>query len=94
MQNKQAVFSIIGWLEKGEKGTNFLAECGVSKQEISDILKNKEASMKFADIFETRERLTRKSLKAARDEQLDKALYAWFIQQRTARTPISGPPNN
>ena len=94
MQNKQAVFSIIGWLEKGEKGTNFLAEYGVSKQQISDIHKNKETSMKFADILETSEGLKRKSLKVAHDEQLDKALYAWFIQQRTARTPISGPPNN
>ena len=87
-------FSIIGRLEKGEKGTSFLAEYGVSKQQISDILKNKETSMKFADILETSEILTRKSLKAAHDEQLDKALYAWFIQQRTAHTPISVPPNN
>ena len=94
LKHKRSVFSIIGRLEKGEKGTNLLAEYGISKQQISDILKNKETSMKFADILETSERLTRKSLKAAHDEQLDKALYAWFIQQRTARTPISGPPNN
>ena len=73
--------SIIGRLEKGEKGTNLLAECGVSKQQISDIRKNKETSMKFADILETSEGLKRKSLKVAHDEQLDKALYAWFIQQ-------------
>ena len=45
--------SIIVWLEKGEKGTNLSAEYGVSKQEISDIHKNKETSMKFANIFET-----------------------------------------
>ena len=32
------------------------------------------------------------SLKLADDEQLDKALYAWFIQQRSTGTPISGPP--
>ena len=47
--------------------------------------------MKFADILETSEGLKRKSLKVAHDEQLDKALYAWFIQQRTSGTPISGP---
>ena len=41
------------WLEKGEKGTNLSAEYGVSKQQISDIHKNKETSMKFANIFET-----------------------------------------
>ena len=100
LKRKQSVFSmkdkesIIGQLEKGEKGTNLLAECGVSKQQIFDIRKNKGTSMKFADILETSEGLKRKSLKVAHDEQLDKALYAWFIQQQTSSTPISGPPNN
>ena len=73
--------SIIRRLEQGEKGNNLLAECGVSKQQISDICKTKETSMKFADILETIEGLKRKSLKLAHDEQLDRALYAWFIQQ-------------
>ena len=91
MKDKQ---SIIGRLEKGEKGANLSAEYGVSKQQIPDIRKNKETSMKFADILETREGLKRKSLKVAHDEQLDKALYAWFIQQRTSGTPTSGPSNN
>ena len=86
--------SIIVRLEKGEKGTNLPAEYGVSKQQISDIRKNKETSMKFADILETSERVKRKLLKVAHDEQLDKALYVWFIQQRTSGTPISGPPND
>ena len=83
--------SIILQLEKGEKGTNLSAEYGVSKQQISDIRKNKEKIMKFADNLETSEGLKRKSLKVAHDEQLDNALYAWFIQQRTSGTPISGP---
>ena len=50
--------------------------------------------MKFADILETSERVQRKLLKVAHDEQLDKALYVWFIQQRTSGTPISGPQND
>ena len=64
----------------------------VSKQQISDIRKNKEMSMKFAKISETSEGLKQKLLKVANDEQLDKAMYAWFIQQGTSGTPISGPP--
>ena len=84
--------SIILRLEKGEKGTNLSAEYGVSKQQTSDIRKNKEKIMKFADNLEISEGLKRKSLKVAHDEQLDNALYAWFIQQRTSGTPISGPP--
>ena len=91
MKDKQ---SIIGWLEKGQKGANLSAEYSISKQQISDIRNNKETSMKFADILETSEGLKRKSLKVAHDEQLHKALYAWFIQQRTSGTPTSGPPNN
>ena len=49
--------------------------------------------MKFADILETSERVKQNLhlLKVAHDEQLDKALYIWFIQQRTSCTPISGP---
>ena len=62
LKSKRSVFSmkdkesIIGRLEKGEKGTNLLAECGVSKQQISDIRKNKETSMKFADILRDQRR--------------------------------------
>ena len=48
--------------------------------------------MKFADILDTSERVKRKLLKVAHDEQLDKALYVWFIQQRTSGTPIFWPP--
>ena len=47
-------------LEKGEKGTNLSAEYGVSKQQISDIRKNKEKIINFADISETSEGLKRK----------------------------------
>lgn len=83
--------SIILRLEKGEKGTDLSTEYGVSKQQISDIRKNKDKLMKFVDNLESDEGLKRKSLKVAQDEQLDKALYGWFIQQRTAGTPISGP---
>ena len=49
IQDKQ---SIILRLEKGEKGTNLSSEYGVSKQQISDIRKNKVKIMKFADNLE------------------------------------------
>ena len=60
---------------------NLSSEYGVSKQQISDISKNKDKIMKFANKLESDHGLKRKSLKAAHDEQLDKALYTWFIQQ-------------
>ena len=55
--------SIILRLEKGEKGTNLSAEYGVSKQQISDIRKNKEKIMKFADNLETKMRKLFQTLK-------------------------------
>ena len=81
-KRKQAVLSIkdkqiiISGLDKEEKGTNLAQECGIKKQQISDIRKNKDKILKFTDSIETSEGLKRKSLKLADDEQLDKALYA------------------
>ena len=96
-KQKRAVLSIkdeqivISHLDKGEKGTNLAQEFGISKQQISDIRKNRDKILKFTDSIETSEGLKRKSPKLADDERLDKALYARFIQQRSTGTPISGP---
>ena len=62
---------IISRLDKGEKGTNLAPEFGISKQQISDIRKNKDKILKFTDNIETSEGLKRKSLKLANDERLD-----------------------
>ena len=71
---------IISRLDKGEKGTNLAPEFGISKQQISDIRKNKDKILKFTDNIETSEGLKRKSLKLANDEQLDQALYIDYIR--------------
>ena len=97
-KRKRAVQSIkdkqivISRLDKGEKGTNLALKFGISEQQISDIRKNKDKILKFTDSIETSEGLNRKSPKLADDEQLNKALYAWFIQQRSTGTSISDPP--
>jgi len=63
-QQKQSVLSIkdkqtiiISHLEKGEKGINLALEFNISKQQISDIRKNKEKILKFTDSIETSEGL-------------------------------------
>ena len=48
---------IISCLDKGEKGTNLAQEFGISKQQISDIRKNKNKILKFTDSIETSEGL-------------------------------------
>jgi len=59
IKDKQIIFSR---LDKGEKGTNLAQEFGTSKQQISDIRKNKDKILKFIDSIETSEGLKRKSL--------------------------------
>ena len=60
MQWKQSVISIrdkqtiISHLEKSEKGTNLALKFKISKQQISDIRKNKEKILKFTDSVECR----------------------------------------
>ena len=77
---KQTILSIkdkqiiILRLAKGEKGTNLAQEFGISKQQISNIRKNKANITKFTHSIGTSEGLKQKSLKLADDEQLDKAL--------------------
>ena len=67
-KRKRAVLSIkdnqiiISPLDKGEKGTNVAQEFGISKQQISDIRKNKDKVLKFSDSIETSKGLSRKSL--------------------------------
>jgi len=68
MKRNRAILSIkdkqiiISCLDKGEKGTNLAQEFGISKQQISDVQKNKDKILKFTDSIETSEGLKRKSL--------------------------------
>ena len=73
MQWKQSVISIkdkqtiISHLEKSEKGTNLQValKFKISKQQISDIRKNKEKILKFTDSVETSVGLKIQILKAS-----------------------------
>ena len=48
---------IISHWDKKEKGTNLAQEYGISKQQISDIRKNKDKILKSTDIIDTSEGL-------------------------------------
>ena len=62
-QQKQSVLSIndkqtmISHLDKGEKGANLALKFKISKQQISDIRKNKEKTLKLTDSIEMSEGL-------------------------------------
>ena len=63
-QQKQSVLSIkdkqtmISHLDKGEKGANLALKFKISKQQISDIRKNKEKTLKLTDSIDMSEGLT------------------------------------
>ena len=63
-QQKQSVLSIkdkqtmISHLDKGEKGANLALKFKISKQQISDICKNKEKTLKLTDSIDMSEGLT------------------------------------
>lgn len=59
----QDKLSVILQLKKGEKLMTISSEYGISKQQISDICKNKDKIMKFANNLESDHALKRKSLK-------------------------------
>ena len=62
-QQKQSVLSMkdkrtmISHLDKGEKGANLAIKFKISKQQISDIRKNKEKTLKLTNSIEMSERL-------------------------------------
>ena len=62
-QQKQSVLSIkdkqtmISHLDKSEKGANLAIKFKISKQQISDICKNKEKTLKLTDSIEMSEGL-------------------------------------
>ena len=62
-QQKQSVLSMkdkrtmISHLDKGEKGANLAIKFKISKQQISDIHKNKEKTLKLTDSIEMSEGL-------------------------------------
>ena len=63
IQQKQSVLSIkdkqtmISHLDKGEKGANLAIKFKISKQQISDIHKNKEKTLKLTNSIEMSEGL-------------------------------------
>ena len=63
MKRKRSILSvkdkqtILSRLDKGDKGTALALEFGISKQQVSDIRKNKEKILKFTESLETSEGL-------------------------------------
>lgn len=83
---------IIDKLDGGARGSNLAREYGVGVSTISDIGKNKEKLLQFSHTLESNDgSKKRKTMKQAENNDLEIAMYTWFLQKRSQGQPISGP---
>ncbi|XP_054281171.1 jerky protein homolog-like [Macrosteles quadrilineatus] len=83
---------ILEQLKKGASGSSLAREYGVGNATISDIKKKSESITKFARVLDSEDgSLHRKTMKMAENQDLDTAVYTWFMQVRGQGQPISGP---
>jgi hypothetical protein len=84
--------TIIKRLKSGSSGASLAQEYGVGKATISEIKKKSDSILKFACVLDSADgSLNRKTMKTAKNQDLDTAVYTWFMQVRGQGQPISGP---
>ena len=102
-QSKRVNLSVMQKLEvikKLEKSVSVASVCkqhSVKKQTISDIRKNKDKLMKYADLycvdtlsFTSGKVENRKHIKTKKDQALDAAIMKWYIQEWSSGVNICG----
>lgn len=84
---------IIKELKKGATATALSGRFGVPRTTINDLKRNADEIEKFSTQMESLDGRPkkRKTMKKAANEDLDTALYLWFIQKRAEGIPLSGP---
>lgn len=84
---------IIKELKNGVSASSLSVRLNVPRTTINDIKKNAEEIEKYASQMESLASSSkkRKTMRKATDQQLDQALYLWFIQKRAEGVPLSGP---
>ncbi len=79
-------------LENGEKPAEIANLLGISRQQISDIKKNKERIMRFCGDAKHLASLRRKTLKVSDDEAfpaVERELYRWMITEKCNAKPVT-----
>lgn len=84
---------VIKRLRKGETATSLAQIYGVGRTTVNDIKRDAEKIEQHVSKMQSTDGdvKTRKTMKPARYEELDNAVYQWFIQARSQGIPISGP---
>ena len=81
---------IVDRIHNGEQQTKVAREEGVPESTVRGWLKDETRLREFVDNMDEDVGLTRKRAKQAQDPVLDKALFEWFVQERSEGMPISG----
>ncbi len=77
---------VVEMRDKGYLYARIASEFGIGKSTVFDIVKQKDRLTSYIA-----ERGSRKKMRAADDDNLDRAVYLWFTQERSKGNPISGP---
>ncbi|XP_054259564.1 jerky protein homolog [Macrosteles quadrilineatus] len=89
MQQKLA---ILERLDKGESVQSICREFKVGKSTVNDWRRNRKSIETFCTQIEGEKVLSNRcTLIKPKLEQVDDALWLWFMQERRRGTPISGP---
>ena len=64
---------------------------GIPESTIRGWIKDEQKLRDFVDTVDSSDGMQRKKARTANDPELDKAVFSWFVKERQAGTPISGP---
>ena len=78
-------------IDRGVSLSSIAEEYGVGKSTAYDLKASKQKIMKFATETQDEQCLKKRCIvRKANDEDFDKAVHIWFMQERHKGTPISG----
>ncbi|KAK9744784.1 CENP-B N-terminal DNA-binding domain [Popillia japonica] len=83
---------IIDYLDKGVNGSLLAQKYGIGLSTLSDIRKNSSSIMMFASDMDRKAGCqSRKTMKTAKNRDLESAVYEWFVQYRGQGQRVTGP---
>ena len=83
--------SVVEMRDKGYSYARIAAEFQIGKSTVFDIVKQKDKLRSYIAECETYDGSSRKKMRVADDDGLDRAVYLCFTQERSKGCPISGP---
>ena len=87
----QQKLQIVSRIRNGETQAKVSREAGIPESTLRGWLKEEPKLRQFLEEVDSDDGIKRKRTRTAKDPVLDKAVFNWFVQQRSEGLPISGP---